>query len=361
MARSWSNISYSDGHPGGKLSSFSLDSQPWLQNLGIQGTYTDENGVTQSYEFVGLIEGSNDANVLFRWAGGTESMQKDASGGLQLTVDSTNHTYHLLKGDGTKLIFADFSGNWDTSQKGMLISKTMPSGVSWEVATWENYLPKVLRATYPQPGSDPDVVEELEYTYATGTDRISRITFRRGPSGGTLTTLRTVDYEYYTSTVSGKGSAGDLKNVTIYDGDDTAPIRDQQYYRWYTDTAGGIGYAGGLKMWISGDSYKKASQALGTVETATDANLDDYADNYFEYDTDHRVTKEIAQGAGCSCAGVEGSGQYSFEYSSINDGTGGDLNIPIYKTIEYLPDHTPPSTPTTTRTSSTPTSAASRR
>ena len=60
-----------------------------------------------------------------------------------------------------------------------------------------------------------------------------------------------------------------------------------------------------------------------------------YADNYFEYDTSHRVSKEIAQGEGCSsCAG--GLGTFTYSYTSSGNAAG--YNSWAMKTVEGLPD-----------------------
>ncbi|HEY8503751.1 MAG TPA: hypothetical protein VIL46_04160, partial [Gemmataceae bacterium] len=74
--------------------------------------------------------------------------------------------------------------------------------------------------------------------------------------------------------------------------------------------------------------------------TATDAQVADYADNYFEYDSSKRVTKEVAQGAGCSaCAGGFGTFTYSYTDSGYQpQGTAIDFNSWQTVTVETLPD-----------------------
>src|SRR5207248_4288589 len=60
-----------------------------------------------------------------------------------------------------------------------------------------------------------------------------------------------------------------------------------------------------------------------------------YADNYFEYDTTGRVTKEVVQGEGCStCSGGLGTYTYSYSGSAFTQG----FNNWVYKTVETLPD-----------------------
>ena len=50
----------------------------------------------------------------------------------------------------------------------------------------------------------------------------------------------------------------------------------------------------------------------GTAQN--DYLLAPYADNYFEYDNQRRVTKEIAQGQGSSAVNPAGLGTYTFTY-----------------------------------------------
>ncbi len=65
-----------------------------------------------------------------------------------------------------------------------------------------------------------------------------------------------------------------------------------------------------------------------------------HADNYFEYDGSRRVTKEVAQGAGCSsCTGGYGTFTFSYATNSNNPGFGQSaFNFWKNKTIETLPD-----------------------
>src|SRR5262245_9197894 len=75
--------------------------------------------------------------------------------------------------------------------------------------------------------------------------------------------------------------------------------------------------------------------AVSNPETATDSVVDDYADNYFGYDAQRSVSKEIAQGAGCSaCTGGQGTFTYSYEASTNPVG----FNSWAVKTEEHLPD-----------------------
>jgi hypothetical protein len=83
--------------------------------------------------------------------------------------------------------------------------------------------------------------------------------------------------------------------------DGSRNVLDTKYYRYYTGEAGG--YVGGLKYAFNPDSYARLIAAVGDPTQASDAQVAPYADNYFEYDSSQRVTKEVVQGAGCSLCG----------------------------------------------------------
>src|SRR5262249_43524681 len=58
-------------------------------------------------------------------------------------------------------------------------------------------------------------------------------------------------------------------------------------------------------------------------------------DNYFQYDNQHRVTEEVAQGLGCTiCTGGLGTFTYSYTTSTNTN----DTNRWKVKTVETLPD-----------------------
>lgn len=330
MQRSWSNLSYSGDQPGAKVAGFAIDSQPWIQQLYSNPLY--------GFELLAAISGSNQASVMLSWDGGAQSAESTRSSGFGSTLlraDAGTHTYRLIRPDGSELAIADYSNNWEAAQQGAIVMERGSGGLVSEVTSWTgSYLPEVVETTYPAAGANAAVVERMEYMYAS--DQITRATLSRG-DGTTMAAIRTVDYDYYDGTTD-EGSDGDLKSVTTRNGDEYAAVTNTEYYRWYKSGETN-GYTGGLKFWLSGDAYRRATTELGSLGSASDEDLKPYADNYFEYDGSQRVTKEIAQGAGCSCVGNNGQGEYNFEYAATHGGTG--RNEWAYKTIERLPDHTP--------------------
>jgi RHS repeat-associated protein len=94
------------------------------------------------------------------------------------------------------------------------------------------------------------------------------------------------------------------------------------------------GYQGGLKYFFDADSYARLAAAVSSPLSASDASVAPYATNYFEYASDRRVTKEIAQGAGSSASG--GLGTFTFAYTPSSNTPG--YNSWAVKTVETLPD-----------------------
>ncbi|AGA25127.1 RHS repeat-associated core domain-containing protein [Singulisphaera acidiphila] len=153
-----------------------------------------------------------------------------------------------------------------------------------------------------------------------------------GTNGGAWTTVRKVEYDYYGKSDS-HGNIGDLRTATIKDGGGN--VIDVDYYRYYTsDTS--TGYKHGLKYFFSPASYARLAAAVIDPLTATDTQVAPYADNYFEYDSEHRVTKEIAQGFGCSVC-TSGLGAFTFQYTTSSNSNG--MNRWKVKTVETLPDN----------------------
>jgi hypothetical protein len=89
-----------------------------------------------------------------------------------------------------------------------------------------------------------------------------------------------------------------MEFATVEDG--SGNVLDTTYYRYYTSNSS-TGYIHGLESVFRPDFYARLTAALGTsVDSLTDSQVLQYADNFFQYDSSHRVTEEIAAGAG-SC------------------------------------------------------------
>jgi RHS repeat-associated protein len=141
--------------------------------------------------------------------------------------------------------------------------------------------------------------------------------------------VRRAVYTYHQG--SDHGSMGDLKLVEVETWKNESWVNlTTRYYRYYIDQAGGTGFRHGLQFVVGPEAWERLEAAQIDPENASAEELHAYADNYFEYDSQRRVTREIVAG---------GSREYAFEYDrsySVNH----DPNQWFYKTTEKRPDGT---------------------
>jgi RHS repeat-associated protein len=237
---------------------------------------------------------------------------------------------------GDQIHFADF-GVTQAAQRGAFKSYVDPNGNTTTVTSWTGAgrAAEVQRSTVSNGNT---ITESYLYGYISSGNNsglLQSVTLRRQTNGGAWSTVRQVQYTYYNGTTS-YGNLGDLQLAQVKDG--SGNVLDTDYYRYYTPLdAGTAGYSGGLKYVFGTESYARLVTALGSTPptSATDAQVSAYADNYFQYDSSHRVTEEIAQGLGCSaCSG--GLGTFTYTYTTSNNAAG--FNSWAAKTVETLPD-----------------------
>jgi len=109
------------------------------------------------------------------------------------------------------------------------------------------------------------------------------------------------------------------------------------YYRYYVPSDGSA--TGQLKYVFNPQSYARlaASLSTGTPLTASNTTVAPFADAYYQYDSEGRVSQQVIQGTGCStCSG--GLGTFTFSY--LSSGSSGGYNYWASKTTETLPDGT---------------------
>ena len=181
------------------------------------------------------------------------------------------------------------------------------------------------------------LIESYEYAYlgsGTNAGKVERLTLNRSTDGGTSwAVIRLAEYAYY-GTGESFGNAGDLKTATVRASVGGA-VLDQRYYRYYTSNTA-PGYTGGLQFVFGPESFARLDAALADPFTASKDDVKAYADLYFEYDVQRRVTLEKVQGAGASATGG-GIGTYTLAYTTSGFAAG--RNNWKTKTVETLPDN----------------------
>ena len=128
------------------------------------------------------------------------------------------------------------------------------------------------------------------------------------------------------------GNAGDLENAVIKDA--SGNTLQTYYYRYYTDDTNGYPHA--LKYVFNPEAYQRLAAAFSNPLTATDSQVAPYADYFFEYDTDGRVSEEQVAGTGSSAN--NGIGTFTYAYVTSSNSAG--YNSWAVKTTEGLPDGT---------------------
>lgn len=292
-------------------------------------------------EVLSVAQGTaSPSNLKDRWyfnEGSGSTAASAVSGGTTISLVNgptwTNRRYYqVTRPDGSTMTFQGYE---NVNLGGMLSSMIDAAGNVTQVVSYNaaGNATELLRGSLSSS-------EQESWVYAyntTGSNagKLASVTLRRRDSiSSSYATVRTVAYTYYDGTTS-NGNLGDMRSVVVtdYQGGSGVTV-DTSFYRWYkTDSS--TSYVGGLKYFFDNESYARLQQATGNAFGVSDSVAAPYATNYYEYDSSRRVTKEIAQGAGCSsCTG--GQGTYTFSYSSSSNAEG--YNSWRYKTVQTLPD-----------------------
>ncbi len=231
-----------------------------------------------------------------------------------LTHDEENHILTLTYPDGRKWKFHDFEQ--ENYPEGALKQFSSPGGQTVTPSYDGND-----RLTRLQRSGD-GTTELLLYAYDAN-DHIQSVTLTRGG-----TNIQRVVYGYYTSDETGKGSVGDLKTVTRQDYDGGWVTLDVQYYRYYTESEN-LDLIHCLKYVLGPRAYQRMVDDDYTPTSATNAQVAQYADNYYTYNAaNKRVISEQVAG---------GTRTYYFNYST-QEPVNTDYNNWRTRTYESRPD-----------------------
>lgn len=310
----------------GGYSSFWEGYQGWNWNQVAQPQIAIVAGATNDLDVIYLSYG-NDRFIEFKRIAlnATEYKAKNgAAGVIQFTAGSGSvpelYTYYDQRGN--QITFFGFNS-----------ASSFAAGQLWKMSDPAGKTAYVQNASTPASAvSGYDVSSRIGNIYdASGRKylftysgysgfRLSKVEAQVLVSG-TYTTIAQVDYDYYTSTSSGKGLGGDLRLVTITmkgvvnSSGTTADYVRSKYYRYYTNSTwsnadGSRGKSHLLKMVVGFDGVRQDASYL----TDSDSTLLAYAEAYFQYvsDTDYRL-RDVMFNGNCGCAGGT-SGTYSFTY-----------------------------------------------
>ena len=189
----------------------------------------------------------------------------------------------------------------DDPRSGLMIEHLSPYGRLTTVVAYDRYWPAELQCQ--QAGRLWSLLFDFDVD-----DRVDCARLRFSTDSGTSwTPLRRACYEY--------DSRFNLKLVIEQAHDATWTDVAKTHYRWYAEDEPG-GFLGALKFVIGPQAFAEMETDGLDPLTADDEELLRYADQYLEYDEDHKVIKEIAQNcAGCGGGGGTGSQGEQFERS----------------------------------------------
>ncbi|VTR93557.1 rhs repeat-associated core domain-containing protein : YD repeat protein OS=Isosphaera pallida (strain ATCC 43644 / DSM 9630 / IS1B) GN=Isop_2419 PE=4 SV=1: VCBS: RHS_repeat [Gemmata massiliana] len=315
-------------------------SRSWTSAAGYEDGLTGTGGSSGQFAHAVQVNGNDSVALAL---GGSDALFFDYYGGAYhgrfgdptaLVHDTTNGLFVATDGTGRVLTFYDFSASTPSGRAGRLKTVADADGQATAVTSWDgNGRPSEVQRTTGSGGGA--LTESFVYAYVgsgTNAGLLQSVTQRTKVGAGSWSTVRSADYAYYDGT-TGPGLAKALKSAVVKDASGTA--LSTSYYRYYTS---GTGSSGKLKYAFSNGSYDRLASALGTgLDALTDAQVDDYADKYVEYNASGQATKVVDAAAGCSvCAG--GQGQFTYAYATNSAAGLLDANVWKNKAVETLPD-----------------------
>ena len=312
QSRSYANI-LSDNSLGANGNSWLT---PQLKALAFVDVPFGQNDPAE----ICVVEGANSSIWFQRQGDGTyQPLFNDRD---SLIYDSANLQFVLTTAAGRQFVFFDNSSGQPQVMAGLLKAVIDRSG-------------RIVTATYDGDGrlvrfdqQSGEQASSFVYAYVESGDLAGRLASVTLVINGVQ--VKRSSYTYYDGEAG--GSLGDLKGVLIerYDtGTGAWTTINRKHSRYYVsgDTNG---FVHGLKFLVRGTAYQRMVDAGLDPETAPEATLANYANFYFEYDSQQRVSRERVQG---------GRREFSFSYETNPTVPGlSDVNTWFTKTVETLPD-----------------------
>lgn len=212
-------------------------------------------------------------------------------GAKQTLTDSGTGILRLTDTDGSTYDFNDFTQY--SAPPGSFKRYTAPGGDMLEA---QAYAHGRIQAVTRVNGSTTDAYVTAFVAGGVNDGLTASVTLQRTSSPAT--DIRRVVYDYYTGAVGDYGTAGDLKTVTEQAPDGAGGWVDlhTHYFRYYKPGEA-HGFPHGLKLACGGEAFRRLSEATGgNPFTAPDATVKRFADHFFQYDADRRVTKSVNNG-----------------------------------------------------------------
>lgn len=239
-----------------------------------------------------------------------------------LVHDVANQQFIYTDPDGNITKFYDYSSGIPAVKQGQFRSFTPLSGSEIK-ANYDSTTNLVSSFVQSSSGAKSG----FYYNYHTGGSNVGQLKYVTLRVNGT--DLQRAQYDYYGSGEK-YGNVNDLKRATVQQWTGTVWQNvSYNYYRYYKP--GEVnGFPHGLKYVIGPTGYQQMLAAGLNPETVGNGQLAQYADNYFQYDSD-------TQGA---IAEKSGGGLLAFGFSRTTSGNSNGYNNWATKTVETLADGT---------------------
>ncbi len=243
--------------------------------------------------------------------------------------DQTNYKYILERVDGTKYYFFPFIFGTPANKQGTLDKIVNPAGQTVLEVTARDGSDRIstIETSVVQDGTTIKTRRTLSYlSSGVNSGYVSQIVYEKKVGAGSWTTDRTTTLDYYSGSGDSGGTDNELKLVTTKDSSNN--VLTNAYFRYWA-TGQTNGYNQAVKYVLYGANYDRMVQAGYTPTTATNGQLDSFANHYFEYDDQFRANKETAGG----------SGTFTNAFTTNPHGLStSDYNYWNVKTVETLPD-----------------------
>ena len=254
-----------------------------------------------------------------------------------LVYDAEADRFQLTEPDGTVYLFNSLS---DPYYPGGFISMTSPGGTTISV-TSESF-GKILEVQRATVIDSVTVTDSFLYDYFSSGDnhdQMESCTYRRQTgSGGDWTNISRVVYSYYDS-VDDNGNLNDLRTATRStwqaSGSGSWAETGTDYYRYYKDNLHL------LKFVCGPQAFANLSDNTPDPFTASDLVVSLYADYYYQYDSNQRVTLErVYAGSKTITFAYQRNPRHPLPTSSSSASPAAlDHNTWVFKTTETLPDN----------------------
>ena len=280
-------------------------------------------------------------DLAIRFGGQVQHFRPDGDGGYEPRISSPDRLIHdpvthlvtLATETGERYVFNDMSDSWPESSRGRFSALYDTAGSATEVvATTPSGQIEDIQRSVSMGGMTG--YESFLYGWSGDGKQMQSLTVRRRMGTQPWQTIERTEYGYFPAD-GPHGRAGDLMLVTQKNGEDE--ILNQTHYR-YTMDPSNEKIHGKIKSIVKGAGFDRLQAAQGGQPSSwSDAAVNEYASETFQYDSEGRVSARYQAGVGVTT--------YAYERSNHSS----QINYWRDKQVATLPNGTQTTTYTNSR------------